>query len=317
LYGVGWIEQNILYFPNLLSTPRKNWRRFDNILHSLTWFCPDGKEDNMPTTNVNGVEIFYRLSGTGEIPLVFVHGGFSWHNTWNLVVPDLAVSFRVLVYDRRGHGQSQRTPGQGIQENVDDLAALIERLELAPAWVIGNSYGVNIALRLAGEHPELLRGLIGHEPRLDALIVDDPAVAPMLEKLNRGVEAVLERIESGDHAGGVEQFMEMAIGPGSWVQFSNDRQQTYIGNAPTFLDEARDRQAFAFDPAWIEAFPRPVLLTMGGQSAPFVAPMYTKVTDLVPKVEVKTFPGAGHMPHVTHPDAYVEATTTFIQKHQA
>ena len=84
----------------------------------------------------------------------------------------------MLTYDRRGHSQSERLSGQGsVREDVADLAALIEDLRLAPAWVAGNSFGASITLRLAGERPDLLRGLIAHEPPLLSLLADDPIVA--------------------------------------------------------------------------------------------------------------------------------------------
>ena len=74
---------------------------------------------------------------------------------------------RVLTYDRRGHSQSERPTGQGsVREDVADLAALLEHVELAPAWVLANSFGASISLRLASEHPGLFRGLIAHEPPL-------------------------------------------------------------------------------------------------------------------------------------------------------
>ena len=102
------------------------------------------------------------------MPLVLVHGSWDSHHDWDLVVPRLADSFRVLTYDRRGHSESERPTGQeSVREDVADLAALIEHLGLAPAWVVGNSFGASIILRLAGERPELFRGLIGHEPPLD------------------------------------------------------------------------------------------------------------------------------------------------------
>jgi pimeloyl-ACP methyl ester carboxylesterase len=93
-------------------------------------------------------------------------------------------------------------------------------------------------------------------------------------------------------------------------------QQTFIGNAPTFLDETRDPEALAFDLAWIKAFPRPSLLTMGDQSPPTFAPVVEKIAAVLPNVEVATFPGAGHIPHVTHSGAYVEAITAFIRKNR-
>ena len=87
----------------------------------------------MATAKVNGVRLFYELNGTGEVPLLLVHGSWDSHHDWDLVVPRLADSFRVLTYDRRGHSKSERPAGPGsVREDVADLAALIEHLELEP-----------------------------------------------------------------------------------------------------------------------------------------------------------------------------------------
>lgn len=274
------------------------------------------EEDSVTTAHINGVQLFYELSGVGEIPLVLVHGSWVSHHSWDLVVPRLAQSFRVLAYDRRGHSESERPAAQGsVREDVADLAALIEHLRLAPAWVAGNSFGASIALRLAGERPDLFRGFIGHEPPLFSLLAEDPAMTPVLEEVGRRIRAVVERIASGDHAGAAEQFVEtVALGPGAWAQLPPDLQQTFVENAPTFRDEANDPEQLAFDLEGIRAFPRPSLLTTGDQSPPTFAPVINKLADILPGVEVVTLPGAGHIPHATHPDAYVEAIMTFILK---
>jgi len=66
----------------------------------------------MPIENINGVSIFLQEFGSGS-PLVLVHGSWVDHMEWPFVVPLLAPRFRVTVYDRRGHSQSQRLPTQG------------------------------------------------------------------------------------------------------------------------------------------------------------------------------------------------------------
>jgi pimeloyl-ACP methyl ester carboxylesterase len=271
----------------------------------------------MAQASVNGVRIFYEFGGVGEIPLVLVHGSWSSHHTWDRVVPGLAKSFKVLTYDRRGHSQSQRLTTQGsVREDVADLAALIEQLDLAPAWVAGNSFGGSITLRLAAERPDLFRGLITHEPPLFALLGDDPAVAPILADVGKRIRAVVERIASGDHAGAAEQFVEtVAFGPGTWATLRPELRQTFIENAPTYLDEANDPEQIAFDLDWIKAFPRPALLTIGDQSPATFAPVVARLAKALPRAELHTFHGAGHIPQATHPDAYVDAITAFARKH--
>ena len=272
----------------------------------------------MAIANVNGLRLFYELTGAGDVPLVLVHGSWDSHHDWDLLVPRLADSFRILTYDRRGHSQSERPTGQGsVREDVADFGALIEHLKLAPAWVVGNSFGASIALRLAGERPELFRGLIAHEPPLFSLLGDDPAFASMLDEVELRIGAVAERIASGDHAGAAEQFVEtVALGPGAWEHLTPEIRQTYIENAPTFLDEANDLEQLHFDLDWIRGFTQPVLLTMGDQSPPPFAPVVANFAGTFSNVHVLTVPGAGHIPHTTHPVTYADAIIPFTLKNE-
>ena len=269
----------------------------------------------MPIANVNGIQIYYELAGSGETPIVLVHGSWSSLNTWDSIVPLLAESYHVLTYDRRGHSQSERPPGQGsIREDVADLAGLLEHLELAPAWAVGNSHGALIVLRLAGERPDLLQGISGHEPDLFSLIEDDPAAALALEEIKSKEAAVLELIAAGDNVGGAKLFIEMVTGPGSWEKLPTSYQQVLINNAPTFLDEERDPENIHFEPEWVTSFQGPVLLTRGDESPPVVVPMYARAAELLPDVEFQTLPGAGHVPQRYQPEAYVETLLSFIQE---
>jgi len=269
------------------------------------------------TTPVNDVRLACEISGSGEVPLVLVHGSWIARRQWDPVVPQLAESFRVLAYDRRGHSESERSSGRGrIREHVADLAALIERLELAPAWVAGNSLGASITLRLAGERPDLLRGITAHEPPLFSLVATDLVAAPIVEEDMRTDAAVAERIASGDHAGAAEQFAE-ALAPGLWTEFPPEIRQTMIENAPAFLDDWSDPDFYALDLDWIRSFPRPALLTQGEQSPPQFAPVITKLAEALPSVEVSTLTGAGHVPHMEDPEAYVNVLVAFVHKHLA
>jgi len=270
----------------------------------------------MPMGTVNGVRLSYELSGTGEIPLVLVHGSWGSRRSWDPVVPQLADSFRVLTYDRRGHSESEAPSGQGsVREDVADLAALIEQLELGPAWVAGNSFGASITLRLAGQRPDLLRGITVHEPPLFSLLADDPAAAALLEEYDQTIADVAEQIASGDHASAAERFAEEVAGPGTWTQFPPESRQTMIENAPTYLDETNDPEQLAFDLDWLGAFSRPALLTQGDQSPPQFPAVITKLAQAMPSAEVRTLTGVGHVPHMENPEAYVETVADFVRKH--
>jgi pimeloyl-ACP methyl ester carboxylesterase len=272
----------------------------------------------MPLENINGVKILIEDFGSGE-PIVLVHGSWADHMEWPLLVPLLAPRFRVTVYDRRGHSQSERLPTQGsIHEDVADLAAIIERAG-APAHVVGNSMGASISLRLASERPELFRTLMVHEPPLFDLLRDGPETKPLIEAFDEGARGVMNALEAGNFEEGARQFVDnVALGPGSWDNFVPDvAKQTLINNAPTFLDEMRDPDLLGFDTQTLSRFTGPVLLTGGSESPPIFAPVLEKLAAVLPNATRRTFEGAGHLPHVSHPQDYAEAITGFIEESKA
>jgi len=273
-------------------------------------------KDATRLVTVNGVHLAYEIHGTGEIPLVLVHGGFESRRAWDLVVPHLADSFHFLTYDQRGYGESERPSGEvGIREHVADLAALIAHLALGPAWVVGQSTGCNIVLRLANERPDLLRGIIAHEPTLPSLLADDPTTAPLIEGFPQLLTAVSEQLASGDHAGAAEQFVEKALGEGLWAKFPPWFRQMVIENTPASLDEGNDPEGFAFDLEWIRGFTHPALFTLGDQTAPMFPPIITKLAEAMPSAEVQEFIGAGHPIMVEQPEDFAKAINAFVRRH--
>lgn len=101
----------------------------------------------------DGTSLFYAEWGTGE-PVVFAHSWGLNSDMWNYQVPDLVdAGCRCVVYDRRGHGRSDR-PGHGYDCDTlaDDLAALIEQLDLRDVTLVAHSFGSKEAVRYLSRH---------------------------------------------------------------------------------------------------------------------------------------------------------------------
>jgi pimeloyl-ACP methyl ester carboxylesterase len=222
--------------------------------------------------------------------------------------------FRVTVYDRRGHSQSERLPTQGsIREDVADLSAIVERAG-APAHVLGNSMGASISLRLAAERPDLFRTLNVHEPPLFDLLRDDPQTKPLAEELDNRILPVVNDLAAGNMEEGARRFVDTVVfDSGAWDNvMPEEAKRMLINNAPTFLDECRDEEQLTIDLNALSRFSKPALLSDGSESPPFFAPVLEKLAAALPNATRKTFPGAGHVPHFTHPAEYVAAITEFI-----
>lgn len=272
----------------------------------------------MPAATINGINLYFEEAGSGD-PLVLVHGSWGDHHNWDAVAPALAKHYRVVTYDRRGHSRSERPAGQGtIAEDAADLAALIEYLGIAPAHIAGNSGGAIVTLRLAAERPDLFRSMNVHEPPLFGILAGKPEMAPLLDEVGRRIGAVVEHLERGDNEAGARQFVEtIAFGPGAWDELSPEMRKTFTFNAPTFLDETREPGGLTFDVATLRQFPHRAFVSRGTTSAPFFPLVVEEVAQALPHAERFVFNGAGHVPHLSHPDVYVQTLTRFTRGSRA
>ena len=268
----------------------------------------------MPSIAANGAQLYYEITGTSDVPIVLVHGSWGDHHNWDMVASALARSFRVLTYDRRGHSRSARAPGDGTQhEDAMDLAALLEALDFAPAHIVGNSFGAAITLRLACERADLFRSLTAHEPPLFAVLEGNAMFQAPLVAMEERVGAVIELLNAGDEPGGARLFVEtIAFGRGSWERLPESTRQTFIANAWTWLEELQDPAWSILDPRKLQRFSGPALLTRGDQSPPFFPAVVAQVARALPQATQHLFAGAGHVPHLEQPAAFVDVVTRFI-----
>jgi pimeloyl-ACP methyl ester carboxylesterase len=264
----------------------------------------------MARQHINGIELYYELHGDGDDTLVLVHGSWTDHLSWQLVTPILAERHRVLVYDRRGHSRSERPTTQGARrQDEDDLAALVEALDLAPVHLVGNSYGASISLGLAGRHGELVHSVIAHEPPLLGVARPDTALAATADQVHATLDNVADKLRAGDLECGTRHFIEAVLGPGTWQMLPDDSRRTFIANAAAFLDTIGD-------PHW-DAPPEPTdvpLLLTDGDASPIWLPYIVAELAVAtyPHASRHTFNGAGHIPHITHPGHHAASVTAFI-----
>jgi pimeloyl-ACP methyl ester carboxylesterase len=262
----------------------------------------------MATTNINGIKLFYEISRDAGETLVFVHGSWVDHHSWDLIGPLLSPRFRILTYDRRGHSQSERLTTQGYAiEDASDLELLIEQFGPPPVHVIGNSFGGSIVLKLAASRPHLFKSVVVHEPPLFGLL--DP---PVLAQIAPRVEAVLELLRKKDSRNAAIYFVEnIALGPGMWNQLPSEMQETFVFNATTWLDEQNDPDWLTIDLDGLARFNHPVLFTIGDQSPPFFESIIQKLRAAVENARIVKIPGAGHIPQRTHPQEYSKLIREF------
>jgi pimeloyl-ACP methyl ester carboxylesterase len=89
-------------------------------------------------------------------------------------------------------------------------------------------------------------------------------------------------------------------------------RETFIFNAPTWVDEMKEPAAFSLDLAKLSLYGGPLLISHGDQSPPFFPAIVEQIADAVPRAQRHVFRGAGHVPHLSHPDDYALVIGSFI-----
>ena len=110
----------------------------------------------------NRRDLYYEEAGEG-VPILLVPPAGSTASTWGAVADDLARIGRVITYDRRGYARSGGEPPRRVSTHTADAAALLERVGVGPAVVVGTSAGAAIAVDLGVRRPDLVRRVVAHE----------------------------------------------------------------------------------------------------------------------------------------------------------
>jgi pimeloyl-ACP methyl ester carboxylesterase len=110
---------------------------------------------------VNGLKMYYEVHGRGE-PVVLLHGGFmTITSNWEGWVGELSKTRKVIAVEMQGHGRTADVAREPSSENLaDDVAALLEVLELPRADLIGYSMGGGVAMQVAVRHPDQVRRVV-------------------------------------------------------------------------------------------------------------------------------------------------------------
>jgi non-heme chloroperoxidase len=177
-------------------------------------------------TTRDGTEIFYKDWSSGQ-PVVFSHGWPLTADAWDAQLMFLgAHGHRVVAHDRRGHGRSsQPWTGNDMDTYADDLAELIEALDLRDVVLVGHSTGGGEVTRYIGRHGT----------RRVAKIVLIGAIPPLMVKTDKNPEglpkAAFDQIRAGVSANRSPYFKDLAL---AFYGFNRDGAKLSQGTVDAF-----------------------------------------------------------------------------------
>ena len=179
----------------------------------------------MDFIELSGTSLRYELGGKGDRTLVLVHEMAGSLESFDDVVPKFTESRRVLRYDTRGAGMSQKVRGElGIDTMADDIAGLLDALGIAGKVALaGVALGGAIALHFAARYPE----------RASAVAVSSPATGVAPERRPAALERLI-KIEAAGMAFAVADSMQNGYAPelrGDSARFERYRAR-WLGNDP-------------------------------------------------------------------------------------
>ncbi len=122
----------------------------------------------MPFEDVNGIKIYYEIHGDGDT-IVVLHHGFGCTKMWKDIYPSFVEKgYRVVMYDRRGYGQSERgadfdefyVSDRFCPESIKELAMLREILDIDSFHIVGQCEGGVIGVKYAVKYPQEIKTIV-------------------------------------------------------------------------------------------------------------------------------------------------------------
>jgi pimeloyl-ACP methyl ester carboxylesterase len=256
-----------------------------------------------------------RGAGAAEPGVLLLHGLMGRASHWAGTARWLAERHRVVAFDQRGHGESER-PADGLltrEAYVADAEAVIESMGLGPVTLVGHAMGALTAWQLAARRPDLVRALVIFDMRASALGAASqrewedwfrtwPVPFPSLGEARRWFAEEDPWLAGGRAAARGDFHAEMlACREDGWRPVFSRRQML------------RTRETWVLDAHWDELAqvdcPALVVRGMDGELGRAEAMEMVRV---LPRGQYAEIPDAGHLVHYSDPEAWRAATEPFL-----
>lgn len=244
-------------------------------------------------------------------PLVVIHGLMGSADNWRSHLKAWQRSRRVIAVDLRNHGRSPHSDDMRYATMSQDVLALLDKLSITQAHVLGHSMGGKVAISLARLAPE----------RVVTLTVGD--IAPVVyEHGHDDVFAALKRVREGQPKNRREADDLLAEHVDSrstrlFLATNLARNEEGILGLRIGLDEIQRGYGNIIGlPAGDGPFEGPTLVLRGAESHYVTDDLLPALREVLPGARVVTLKNAGHWLHAEQPEAFQQAVEAFIEHHE-
>ena len=245
---------------------------------------------------------FFREAGAGP-GVVCLHSNASSSSQWRELLDALAPRCHVLAPDSFGAGRSPAWPSDRPVALRDEVALLEPVFARAgdPFALVGHSYGGAMALVAAVAQPGRVRALALYEPTLFALLDAEAAPPNDADGIRAAVAVAGASLDAGRADAAAAHFIDYWMGTGAWRGMPESRKPPIAAA----VANVRGWGAALFgEPTPLAAFAKldvPVLLMVGSDSPASSRGVARLLAGALPRVQLVTLDGLGHMGPITHP----------------
>jgi pimeloyl-ACP methyl ester carboxylesterase len=259
-------------------------------------------------STVNGLRLSYRLSGPDGPPIVLIHGlGGSADATYASVIRHLEDEFRVLAFDNRGVGGSDKPDANyTLEEFARDTYELMRALGIEQAHIVGHSAGGMIAQQFVLDYPDAALSLV---------VADAPG--EMTEASRANFEQRAATVEQGGTAAIVDGVIKNGIGVQAKERYPElvERFRTSLLASPAQPYAATCRALTHLDHlARLAAFEWPVLVLRGDQDGGVPREAAEKLAAAFPNARFVEIPESGHNTPFENPEVFARLVRDFVHQ---
>lgn len=287
----------------------------------------------MTQVEINGTNLEYTERGAGQ-SMVFVHPSLSDKRTWTGQLEAFGAKYRTVAYSRRYARPNEDIP-DGVDDemmvHVEDLVSFMKALQLAPAHLVGCSFGAYICLLVARDHPKLVRTLTICEPPLLPLLglSAPPKPSQMLGLFMRAprtlfavaqfgtkaLQPAVKAFNQGNDEEGWQTFAKGILGAERLNSVPEERKQQMRENVKTLRAQLLGAGFPPFNEADARTISVPTLLVNGGDSLAFFDRIADRLQKWIPRVERKQIRGGSHLMFEDQPEAFNRVVLDFLSRH--